>query len=57
MDGINKQSIVSGPMLVYIGTAILSAHERTGHLPLAAAGHRHGRVGLPAVALAQRYDS
>jgi putative transmembrane protein len=22
MDGINKQSIVSGPMLVYIGTAI-----------------------------------
>lgn len=51
MDGINKQSIVSGPMLVYIGTAILSAHELLD-LPLAVIGHRHGRVGLPAVALA-----
>ena len=34
----------------------LSAHELLD-LPLAAAGHRHGRVGLPVVALAQRYDS
>ena len=34
----------------------LSAHELLD-LPLAVAGHRHGRIGLPAVALAQRYDS
>ncbi|QEY24217.1 hypothetical protein [Neisseria animalis] len=39
MDGINKQSIVSGPMLVYIGAAIyLRTEYWFGYSPLIALG-------------------
>lgn len=39
MDGINKQSIVAGPMLIYIGTAIyLKSQELLSSSPLIALG-------------------
>lgn len=39
MDGINKQSIVSGPLLVYIGAAVyLKSQYLMGTSPLAALG-------------------
>lgn len=39
IDGVNKQSIVSGPMLMYIGAAVyLKHHYWLGYSPLIALG-------------------
>ena len=39
LDGINKQSIVQGPLLMYVGAAIyLIEHENAARSPLFAAG-------------------
>lgn len=39
IDGVNKQSIVSGPMLMYIGAAVyLKHHYWIGYSPLIALG-------------------
>ena len=39
LDGINKQSIVQGPLLMYVGAAVyLIEHENTARSPLFAAG-------------------
>ena len=39
MDGINKQSVVAGPLLVYIGAAVyLKSHYLLGYSPLVALG-------------------
>ena len=41
LDGINKQSIVQGPLLMYVGAAVyLIEHENTARAPLFAAGMR-----------------
>ena len=38
-DGINKQSIVQGPLLMYVGAAVyLIEHENAARSPLFAAG-------------------
>lgn len=39
MDGINKQSVISGPLLVYIGSAVyLRSEYFVGYSPLIALG-------------------
>ena len=39
MDGINKQSVVAGPLLVYIGAAVyLKSQYLLGYSPLMALG-------------------
>ena len=39
MDGINKQSVVAGPLLVYIGAAVyLKSQYLLGYSPLVALG-------------------
>ena len=39
MDGINKQSVVAGPLLVYIGAAVyLKSQSLLGYAPLMAPG-------------------
>ena len=39
MDGINKQSVVAGPLLVYIGAAVyLKSQYLRGYSPLVALG-------------------